>query len=48
MRLALMAGMSPAAKERMGVAIRTKKRASVLSWLGSVWPKNAGLKALRP
>ena len=36
MRLALMAGMRPAARERMGVAMRTKRSASVLSWLGSV------------
>ena len=46
--LALRAGISPAARQRMGVAMRIKKRASQLSWLGREVPKKAGLKAALP
>ena len=44
----MMAGMSPAKRERSGVAMRTKRSASRLKLLGKFWPKNAGLKAIRP
>ena len=48
MRLALMAGISPAARERNGSGDEDEEERFIAELVGRDWPKKAGLKAAVP